>query len=251
MNLQKNTYRQQSDLAIYCRTNNLAESLDVRKDRVHHYRRLVYNVVDDSLRSAFPLLNNLLSPKHWDLLVKEFFANHACQSTKIWQMPQEFYHYVTSQKSEIKKKYPLIDDLMKFEWTEVELFMMEDKEYPLFKYDGDWLLNVFVINPEYQLLSLTYPVHIKNAKYITASDKGSYFLLAFREKETGKVQFINISAIYTVIIENIAQEITLVDILRAIKKQLNLNSMDTMVQQIIPFLDKLKEKGFILGFKVD
>jgi len=251
MNLQKNTYQQQSDFANYCRTNVLSESLKVRKDRVHHYRRLVFNVVDDSLRSAYPLLNNLLSAKHWDTMVKDFFANHACQSTKIWQMPQEFFHYVTSQKTEIKKKYPLIDDLMKFEWTEVELFMMEDEEYPLFENDGDWLLDVFILNPEYQLLSLSYPVYIKNAKYITASDKGNYYLLAFREKETGKIQFMDISAIHTLIIENIVKGNSLVDILNALKAQVNLVSMDLIVQQIIQFIEKLKQKGFILGFKIE
>jgi len=108
-----------------------------------------------------------------------------------------------------------------------------------------------IINPEYKILSFAYPVHIKNAKYITASDKGNYFLLGFREKETGKLQFMDISAIYTVIIENIAKEIKLIDIINALEGQLNFDSMDSMVQQIVPFLKKLKEKGFILGFKVE
>ena len=94
MQIQTDTYQQQSDLAKYCRTNILDNSLKVRKDRVHHYRRLIYNVVEDSLQAAYPLLNNLLSEKQWNQLVNDFFATHSCQSTQIWKMPGEFYEFI-------------------------------------------------------------------------------------------------------------------------------------------------------------
>jgi len=250
MQIQTDTYQQQSELAKYCRTNILDNSLKVRKDRVHHYRRLIYNVVEDSLQAAYPLLNNLLSEEQWNKLVNDFFATHACQSTQIWKMPGEFYEFIKSNKLQLKTTYPHLDDLAYFEWIEVEMFMMEDIEYPLFKTDGDWVYDKIAVNPEFRLLQLSYPVHIKNSQSITAANKGQYFLLVFREKETGKVQFIDISAMYALIIENIIKGLTLNEVLLELKGILKFDNMNLVIEQIIRFFNSLKKKGFLPGFSV-
>ena len=251
MQLQKDTYRQQSDLAKYCRTNILDDTLKVRQDRVHHYRRLVYNVVDDSLISAYPLLNNLLSETEWASLVNDFFATHSCQSTQVWKMPGEFYNYIKSTDLSLKSDYPHLTDLIYFEWIEVEMFMMEDIEYPLFKTEGDWENDQIAVNPEHKILRLNFPVHFKNSKSITKEDKGEYFLLVYREKETGKVQFTDISAMYGLIIENIVNGLTLHEILLALKSTSKFENTDQVVAQIIPFFNALQKKGFLPGFIIN
>ena len=248
MQIQTDTYQQQSDLAKYCRTNILDNSLKVRKDRVHHYRRLIYNVIDDSLKAAYPLLNDLLFDDQWNKLVNDFFATHSCQSTQVWKMPGEFYEFIKSNELKLKTTYPHLDDLAYFEWVEVEMFMMEDMEYPLFKTDGDWVNDKIAVNPEFRLLQLSYPVHIKNSQSITATNKGQYFLLVFREKESGKVQFIDISALYALIIENITKGLTVNEILMELKDILKLDNPDQLIDQIVPFFNSLKKKGFLPGF---
>lgn len=128
------------------------------------------------------------------------------------------------------------------------MFMMEDKKYPLFKTEGDWINDKIAINPEYRILQLDYPVHIKNSHLIKAADKGKYFLLVFREKETGKVQFIDISALLATVIENISKGLTLNNILLELKAIINFESQEVMMEQIIPFFNSLKKKGFLQGF---
>lgn len=248
MLIRTDTYQQQSDLAKYCRTDILSESLKVRKDRVYHYRRLVYNVIDDSLLAAYPLLHNLLSKNEWDDLVNDFFATHACQSTQVWKMPGEFYEYIKTTDLQLKTIFPQLDDLIYFEWIEVELFMMEDMEYPLFKNEGDWVNDVIAVNPEHKIIRFNYPVHIKNSKLITSDDKGEYFLLAYREKETGKVQFSDISALFAVIIENIAKGLTLNKILSELKNIIKLNNTNQVIDHVLPFFMNLKKSGFLPGF---
>ncbi len=248
MYLQTNTYKQQSDLAKYCRTNSYTKTLLVRTDRVHHYRRLVYNIIDDSLLAAFPLLYNLLTSEQWNNLVNDFFATHSCQSTQVWKMPGEFYDFVKSNDLQLKTIYPHLVDLAYFEWIEVEMFMMEDMEYPLFKTDGDWVKDKIAVNPEFRLLQLNYPVHIKNSQFITVAEKGQYFLLVFREKESGKVQFMDISAMYALIIENIIKGLTFYEILKELKGYLKFDNTDLMLKQLIPFFNMLKKKGFLIGF---
>lgn len=248
MQIQTDTYQQQSDLAKYCRTDILSGSLKVRKDRVHHYRRLVYNVIDDSLIAAYPLLHNLLSEEQWNEVVNDFFATHACQSTQVWKMPGEFYEYIKTTDLQLKTIFPQLDDLIYFEWIEVELFMMEDMEYPLFKNEGDWVNDVIAVNPEHKIVRFNYPVHIKNSKSITSADKGEYFLLAYREKETGKVQFSDMSALFAVIIENIAKGLTLNKILSELKNIIKLNNANQVIDHVLPFFMNLKKSGFLPGF---
>lgn len=248
MLLQTDTYQQQSDLAEYCRTNKLTKNLQVRQDRIHHYRRLVFNVVDDSLLAAYPLLNNLLSESEWSNLVIEFFATHSCQSSQIWKMPGEFYEFIKSHDLDLKAKYPHLIDLIYFEWTEIEVFMLEDIEYPSIKTEGDWVNDQIAVNPEHKILQLSYPVHFKNSKSITEADKAEYFLLVFRERETGKVQFIDISALFAIVIENINKGMTLNNILLELKGIINFESQELMMEHIVPFLNNLRKKGFLPGF---
>ncbi len=251
MLLQESTYKQQSDLARFCRTGELADTTIVRPDRVGNYRRLIYNIVDDSLESAFPLTKNLLSDKQWDALVNDFFTNHACQSAQIWKMPQEFYQYFRDNNSLLKSHFPYLEDLLLFEWVEIEVFMMDDIEFPKVIADGDIFNDVIALNPEFKIITVSYPVHLKSAGEITSEDKSEYYVLLFREKETGKVQFIDLSAVYTLIIENIAKGLRLKDILRGIAGHLNLDSMEVLFGNVKPFIEKLKEKEFVVGYYYD
>jgi len=102
--------------------------------------------------------------------------------------------------------------------------------------------------PEFRLLQLNYPVHIKNSQSITTANKGQYFLLVFREKESGKVQFTDISAMFALILENIAKGLTLNEIIMELKGILKFTNPDQLINQIGPFFDSLKKKGFLVGF---
>ena len=54
--LKKETQLQQNLLADYCRTGTEPEGLiGINKENLHHYRRLVYNIVTDILETAYPI----------------------------------------------------------------------------------------------------------------------------------------------------------------------------------------------------
>ncbi|MBI5730840.1 MAG: putative DNA-binding domain-containing protein [Ignavibacteriales bacterium] len=197
------TYTQQSRLAGYCRTGELNSIDGLTENRVHHYRELVYNVVDDTLQSAFPLTFSLLSEDQWNEIVHVFFSTHECQSNSVWKMPYEFYLFVEQNDLDIKKKYNFIEELLLFEWTEIEIYMMPDVQYPVFKSYGGWLGEVIAINPEHKILQFNYPVHLKNPISITDDNRSEYYVLIFREKESGKVQFMNLSVYFAWLIEKI------------------------------------------------
>lgn len=187
-----NTYRQQQQLAEYCRTGKHKPVTD-KPENTTHYRRLVYNVVDDILASAFPLTKNLLSETYWNRLVENFMENHPCKTAQVWKLSAEFYEFYIHNPIPFKNNHPFIKDLLLFEYKEIEVFMMEDIEADTFQTEGNIEMDILVPNPEIQILSLEYPVHTKKAKEITTADKSNYFVSLHRNNVTKEVAFNELS----------------------------------------------------------
>lgn len=202
MYLNIQTKEVQSKLANYCRTGLIADIPGANPDHIKHYRRLVFNIINDSLQSAYPLTLKLLPEQEWEDLVNEFFTNHPCQSPQVWWMPREFYEYIVENNHPIISKYPFLPNLLEMEWLEVELFMMEDISVN-YKKSEQLITDEILLNPEHRLVRFDFPVHLKKASDINTSHKGDYFLVMHREPETGKVLFMDISVFFARLIENL------------------------------------------------
>lgn len=248
MSLSETTQAYQSELAAYCRSGTLPVIPGIRQDNITHYRRLVYNIVDDMLENAYPLTHELLSAKEWKSAVNEFFTNHPCQSPQVWYMPKEFYGYLTDSKHPLLNKYPFLKELIWFEWVELELFMMEDKkaEYTTI---GDILFSRLILNPEHQLLSFQYPVHHKNARYITVTDQSNYFVIAHRNTN-GVVAFTDMSPALVRIIEYLAEApLSLKELFEQFQTEYSLPLSQEHQQAIIRFVETAYQQQLIIGFK--
>jgi hypothetical protein len=249
MLLNNYTETQQNNFAHFCKTDELTNIDGLTEGRIHHYRRLIYGVIDDSLRSAYPLTENVLTEEEWDFLVDKFIAEHKCQSPVIWQMPFEFYEFINANDFQVKKKYPHLIDLIFFEWKEIEIYMMEDLNENI-----DNLLSDFndessvIINKEYDLVQLTYPVHLKSADKITINDSGNYFVLIFRSND--KVWFYNITPTLVRLIQKLADNqksiMTIINEVAELNSELN---KEDITKNIIEFIKTMYNKGFIIGFE--
>jgi len=240
---------QQQRLAHYCRTGNYKRLLGTTPNRVQQYRRLVYNVADDTLQTAYPLTYALLTTAEWDALVNDFYSNHRCQSYQVWKMPYELYEYVAGNDLSLKQQYPFLTDLLLFEWMEIELFMMEDKKAGAFLREGELITDVLVCNPEHVLLQLDYPVHTKKAATITSADHGLYYLLLYRLPDTGQVQFIELSAFYAWLVEQVTT--TGYPVYEISKEAASLFNIprQVLLENCVPLLEELQQQQFILGFR--
>ena len=247
MPLLDTTYTHQSNLAAYCRTGQLRDIPGINKENIFHYRRLVYNVVDDMLQNAYPLTYELLTAKEWKNAVNDFFTNHPCQSPQVWYMPKEFYQYLSDTKHPLLKKYSFLQELLWFEWVEVELFMMEDKTVKA-DTSGDVLFSKLVLNPEHQLLSFHYPVHSKNAKFIALTDEGNYFIIAHRNSE-GKVIFTDSSPALVRMIEYLSEApLSVTDLFSAFQQEYKMVLSKNDRKDIIQFFENAYQQQLIIGF---
>ena len=200
MQLSKQTQQHQSALASYCRTGKLTTIPGINTNNIGQYRRLVFNIVDDMLQSAFPLSHELMKAKEWHKLVLDFFATHPCQSPQVWYMPKEFYEYMKQTGSNIHEKYPHLLELLWFEWLEVELFMMDDQPVD-YTISGNINKDGLILNPEFQLQHFTFPVHLKKSAKITATDRGDYYLSIHRMPDSGDVSFTDLSPAFVRMLE--------------------------------------------------
>lgn len=247
MQLSEPTFKHQSNLASYCRTGKLSTIPGIIRENVHHYRRLVYNVVDDMLQNAYPITHELLTAKEWEGAVNNFFTNHPCQSPQVWYMPKEFYQFLADTKHPLLKKYPFLEELLWFEWVEIELFMMEDKIVQADK-SGNILSGRLVLNPEHHLFSFNYPVHNKNAKLIKISDKGMYYVIAHRNTE-GEVIFTDSSPALIRMIEYLSESpLSIKELFNEFQQEYNLLLSDEDQKSIIRFFENAYKQQLIIGF---
>lgn len=248
MLLSETTYNHQANLAAYCRTGTLPTIPGIHQDNILHYRRLVYNIVNDMLENAYPLTKALVSAKEWKAVVNDFFSNHPCQTPQVWYMPKEFYEYIFNSGYPLLTRYVFLNDLLWFEWTELEMFMMEDIKAS-FSADGDILFSHLVLNPEHTLLSFQYPVHKKNASYITLTDRGNYYVAANRNAD-GAVVFTDLSPALTRIVEYLAEEPhSIKELFQKFEAEYKLSLGEAEQQSIIQFINTAYQQQLIIGFK--
>ena len=241
------TYIQQSKLAEYCKTGIKPDLIGVIDENLHHYRRLVFNIGLDTLESAYPITYRFLPDKVWHELVYNFYAEHKCITPQVWRMPLEFYEYCFEKDLQTKLNIPFLNDLLYFEWLELEVHTMDDSPYPDYKKEGDLLNNLLAINPEHKLVKFTYPVHLLAPSELNGKI-GDYFLLLYREKESGRVQFMDLSILYAYILEQIQNGLSLQVVLTEANLLFELNDFNLLKEHTLLFIDDLIQRQFILGF---
>lgn len=235
-------------LANYCRTGKPEHVEGVDPIHVKHYRRLVYNIIADSLQSAYPLTHQMLDQQTWDRLIDEFFSEHHCQSPQVWTMPKELYEYMRAKSHPLFDRYECLPNLMWMEWLEVELYMMEDLHVPHHN-KGLSGNGKMVINPEHRLLKLSFPVHMKNAGTINFADKSDYFLSMHRDPSTGKVIFNDLSVFFFRMMEILAKNpMKSGELIEETAADFGIPSDQMVHAHSLTFLKKAIQNQLILGF---
>lgn len=219
--LKEKTRHQQSMLADYCRSNKLAEELNVRKDRVHHYRRLVFNIILDMMDTMYPISKRLFSENEWEQLIQRFFENYKCTDPQVWKMPRFLIEYTRDYEKEILLKHPFLTDLLLIEWKELEWFTNEDQSPVEIKNGFD-----FHIHPEHEILILDYPVFKKEGVDFWKNNAGKYFLLIYRHPENRKVYYNELNALSSFIWESIKEGKEKADILSELRAIIDATSQN-------------------------
>ena len=182
-------------------------------------------------------------------MVDSFIRNHDCQSYQNWKISGEFYEFAQEQNFSETLELPFLNDLLRLEWEEMYLYNMPDLEVEAFTPANDLLNHPLVINPEFRLLPMNFPLHLMNPNQ-ALEKSGDYYVLLYREKDSGAIQFVDLSVWFALVIEQLATgTITLHNLLLEAKNFFGEIDIEELKDSTLNFLNELKTGGFVLGMK--
>lgn len=248
MPLEGETYMMQRALADFCRGKVWTKIPGVREERAVVYKGLVSNGIESALQNAYPITHASLTALEWSTLVIDFISGHAAESPFLWRMPRELFEFVVRTSYANRLKRPYLKDLLLLEWIEIEVYMMEDLSSPTVKLQGDVMCEKLVLNPEHRIVKLDYPV-FKSPLSEVEDNKGEYFLVCFRDPETSKVRFMELSKICTSIIESLKREnLSARELLASQVFTHDTADDDNLNSNVGAFLKGALEERLIIGF---
>lgn len=200
MPVTEKTYYHQKEFADSCLSGQFVQIDGVRPERLETYRNLVYGNLSSNLKNAYPIASKLLGEDVWSQLIHDFVAEYHSNTPYLWQMPKGFWEWAVQKKLGESLGYPFLEELIHFEWMEIELFMMPDQKC-IAKTKEVTFDSVLTVNPESRILRYQYPVFKKASASITENDLGVYFLFAYRHPETLQVHFMELSPFYALMLQ--------------------------------------------------
>lgn len=248
--LKHETIRIQEDLIQYCRNGKDPGIPGITEGRLPYYRRLILNVVHGTINQAYPITRKGLSEKEWGYMLDRFFNEHDSRSPVLWRLPQEFYHFVSDSGLSEELKMPWLEELLWFEWLEIEVHMMPDHDHGTLVPHGRLFTDPLVINRESRLIRLEYPLHLYPVKEAEKM-KGRFYVFIYREPESGTVKFINLSVLHAGLLEILLRDVpvSIHAALKILRSSLELPERAVLEDGIEPFLKEMISARAILGFR--
>ncbi len=247
MPLESNTLELYQSFSRYVRDESVQEPDGLRPDRAPTYRRLVQSIVFENLSRAYPITESALGKKVWRKLISSCFAEWDMPSPELWRMPYALLEYVQESKKDEEMGIPYLQDLLRFEWEEIEVFMMPDVSYSQGLLTAGNKLPI-QINLESSLLQLEYPVHRLPAKQLEAA-RGEYYLVCFRHPKTLKATYVELSGFYARVMQLLYERPrSQREVLFFVAQEAGMSCDETLLDAGQRFFDSLEKQGMVAGY---
>lgn len=239
----------QSRFADACRTGDCATLPGVSPERQRLYGELVASNLRNTLERAFPILKSDLTPEEWLALTQDFIVTQAIKDPELWKLAGQFNQYLKISAWPERLNRPYLLDLADFEWIEIEVDMMPDVDHPPHRSDGHLLNNLLVMNREYRVLYLHYPVFRAPPSQLREL-AGDYCLLVYRHPQTLQVEFLELDSVSAYILQLLNTfNVTGREALEAFTAPAEAEARAALFQAGYDFIKFLHREGLILGFQ--
>lgn len=245
----KSFQQTQLELARYLRApDEVAAPAQVETRRLHIYRDLIYNNIENFIVNVFPVTRSLLTDEQWHRLVRSFIQNHHCQTPYFLQISDEFVQYVLQSRGLCAGDPPYLLELIHYEWIELAL----DVSTETIPSAGNLPSNIEQSRPRVSPLAVClnykYPVHKISSSHPDWEPEATQ-LLVYRDR-SDKVCFMaanTLTARLLFLLQNSDQ--LLIEHLQLIAEELEQPSVDALNQQAISLLENLFECSVISHFE--
>jgi len=146
---------------------------------IQTYKEMIHYRFKEVLLSAFPRFMERLDEDLINELIVQFIQSEP-QTPYIWQMPNEFRHFLS--QTELSKSYPFMDDLLWFEWIEIELMMFPYAKKEAFNFSWE---DSLTLSDSAVIQAIDYPVF--NDEGIDTA--GKYAVMVYYNFDEHEVHF--------------------------------------------------------------
>lgn len=175
----------------------------VEQRRLAIYRELFFNNVSGFVENAYPVLKSLLPEEEWSALVRDFFAEHRCQSPYFRDISLEFRTWMEAARTDCLAAKPWVQELLHYEWVELAAECTESKnEQGTVNAAGDLLTEQPMVGECVWPLVYRWPVHTLDSNHPPTASPPELptCLIVYRDDE-GMVRFLEINALTARLVE--------------------------------------------------
>ena len=234
----------------------------VNAERAGVYVELLFNNVEDFLSNCFPVVRSLLDDAEWHALVRQFYAEHACETPYFREIPAEFVQWLTSTPfnfaqgkslsdhaaslAERSRSLPFLLELAHYEWVEIPLTLDNTPiDWRSIDPDGDLLAGIPVLNPVMLLQSYQYPVQSISADNVPTAPEPTHLLLV-RNLEH-KIDFIVLNAVTARLVQLLQEGLSGRDALNRLAVEIQHPDPPQLLAFGLQLLTQFKQQAVLLG----
>ena len=151
------------------------------------YSDLVRGRLEDLISTSYPVFKSFLTREEFEEIMTEFIKEDHPHPLLI-DLTREFVQFFISRDFSAKRRLPFLEELVKYEWTEIELFNEKDEPITNSK-DWSWE-EPLSLSASSRLVNYTYPVHeaysLQEQEILNL--RGNYNLLIYRDARNYEVR---------------------------------------------------------------
>jgi hypothetical protein len=214
--------------------------------RIAIYAELLFNNMESTLSSCFPVCRKVLGVRRWQWLVRAFFAAHRCTTPLFRQIPEEFLRWL--DEADLSDLPPFLPQLAHYEWVELAVAVSDAPMPSGWEADRDLLDNIPVLTPALMLLAYDWPVQKISPRFKPSQPLPEpLWLLVFRDV-ADEVRFNEINPVSAQLIRLLQTgELTGRAALTEIARSLGHDDVAPIIAFGHGLLQELREHGAILG----
>ena len=223
---------------------------DVEDRRMHIYRRLFFNNIDSLLANNFPVLRSIYDDAGWRGLVREFYAEHRCQTPLFPEVAKEFLRYLQDLRGVRDSDPPFMLELAHYEYAELALSVTEDEDdYSGIDVHGDLLAGVPVKSVLAWAFAYRFAVHRISPDFLPEAPAEQPVYLALYRDSEDRVGFLELNAVTAALLEEIEgnRELNGETLLRQLAEKINYPDADALVEHGGEALREMRQLGILAG----
>lgn len=240
-------HQYQGDFCAYVRNPRLyPRPHGTKARRIAVYAELVFNNIEKTLASCFPVSRKVLGARRWKRLVQRFLAEHQSKSPLFRQIPEEFLRWVETVQDDTLP--PFLHPLAHYEWVELAISVSDAEPEVDIDPQGDLLAQIPVLVPALMLLAYQWPVQLISAKFQPEQPLSEpQWLLVFRNAQD-EVRFMELNPVSARLV-TLLQDLTLTgrEALIQVADALHHPDQALVVSFGAEVLSELRAQGAIMG----